>query len=439
MPLRTLTFVNQVSPLVISGQSSWLSLLVPSSPPPASTAAAAAKPSLHRHQQSGSKEGEEGKIDRTNNRSQRQQSTSPSKVAQSTSHSKDGVAEEDKEEVPTDPVVMRWLAQSEPVPCRGGHDVSTSTSNNNNSRRMNKQQRPPAQQRHRTTDMSQSNMPTETAMTTASSASPAVTAEEHHHQQQPQHSQRRSGSVNQTASPSGVVVDHSKSLAERSIVAHTSKRSTEAEHAFWKSRLRWLRTMVEQAEKQCSKRDASQSQREVSKALQQSVAAQLEAERKRDRHLLQEKVAANRVRREAHQTAMQETRQSLLRVRQELSREQKQLSSDCAIEVDEQRRRDLHRRTAAKEAVQESKVLGVLQRTLNQSMRAEEARRLYEHRILQTEEDDALQQRRTVEMIREGSRLVQKIRALQTGEGASSSSSSSPSIDRHDEDAALER
>lgn len=210
----------------------------------------------------------------------------------------------------------------------------------------------------------------------------------------------------------GATSNTSDVLAQESIIARRGLQAARADRTFWSNRLKMLHRELERAQSRVDHMRSSSSRFQVSKIANESIAAQLAEERRRDAQMRQERAEHIRASQEAHKRAVRQAHQQIIQDKLERGRLSKIHQRNHQSIVEAMRREEFAEKCRKREKIQQAKVVALLKRVRERAMRDEEIRQSYQMRIQHTHDEERDDSRTTLRLVQESSKLVEKIRKL---------------------------
>jgi hypothetical protein len=209
--------------------------------------------------------------------------------------------------------------------------------------------------------------------------------------------------------PSGLSIPP---LALNSLHARRSLEKAQEERNFWKNRLQMLYREVDKAQVRVDQVRNKDSKFVVSAVINESVAAQLAEERRRDLALRKEKAQSIRASKAAHKAAVRQAHTQTIQNKIEAGQLMKVHQRNHQAIVESLKRQEFEQKCARRAEVQQSKAVGILKRLRENAMRQEEIRRNYSLRTQHVVEEKARCEEEAMLYLEEASKVVARIRRL---------------------------
>lgn len=211
-------------------------------------------------------------------------------------------------------------------------------------------------------------------------------------------------------------------LADESLRARGALDSAKDEKKFWCNRLKMLQRELDKAQSRVDAARNKDTRFEVSAVVNETVAAQLAEERRRDFALRSEKAQAIRSHKAAHRQAVREAQSQTIQNKAESGRLLKVHQRNHQAIIDTLKKKEYDEKCKRRAEVQQVKVVSMLKRLREKAMRHEEIRRNYALKVENVRQEEKEYQEQSVEAVEEASKLVAKIRKLREVESSTRTS-----------------
>jgi hypothetical protein len=214
------------------------------------------------------------------------------------------------------------------------------------------------------------------------------------------------------ASPAAFFSRTSEPTREKVSLIKQRHREANAEMQFWSCRAQLLKREVEKLENEAASKKIQQKISSINEDMISTLMAQLEQEREKSEKLRQERMATIKAERKAHHEALYHAISVVRNVKYELSSTVRMRTKQAEEHVRQEKSEIALQKSNLRHNVQQNKVTSLLTRVRDRALREEETARLYEHKMARLEAEEVEKHTKTLELIQESSKLVQRLRVL---------------------------